>query len=53
MKLVTEMDEIMAPGAMWKKYASPLPPLTGNGKLKSEETTGQWYRGGAHSLRNL
>lgn len=31
MKLVTEMDEIMAPRAIWKKYAL-LPPLTGKGK---------------------
>lgn len=31
-KLVTEMDEIMAPRAVWKKYALLLPPLTGNGK---------------------
>lgn len=45
MKLVTEMDEIMAPGAMWNKCASPHIPLTGNGNEKKEDNralASQW-----------
>lgn len=40
MKLVTEMDEIMAPRAMWNKCASPLIPLTGNGNGKQRRQQG-------------
>lgn len=40
MKLVTEMDEIMAPRAMWNKCASPHIPLTGNGNRKERRQQG-------------
>lgn len=40
MKLVTEMDEIMAPKAMWNKCASPHIPLTGNGNGKERRQQG-------------
>lgn len=40
MKLVTEMDEIMAPKAMWNKCASPHIPLTGNENGKERRQQG-------------
>lgn len=40
MKLVTEMDEIMAPRAMWNKCASPLIPLAGNGNGRERRQRG-------------
>lgn len=40
MKLVTEMDEIMAPKATWKKCASPHIPLTGNENGKERRQQG-------------
>lgn len=40
MKLVTEMDEIMAPKAMWNKCASPHIPLAGNGNGKERRQQG-------------
>ncbi|MEQ2198474.1 hypothetical protein XENOCAPTIV_013344 [Xenoophorus captivus] len=41
MKLVIEMDEIMAPKAMQNKCASPNISVTGNGNKKEEELLSQ------------
>lgn len=50
MKLVIEMDEIMAPKAVRNKCASTNIPLSGNGNKKKNKKKRGRYRGAAHSL---